>query len=161
MLDTIASNPGFSRPDFIYSPIFLQGCEIKSGRGRPGFEASSILSVLIDVTYLQNPVMLQCLLRCHSLGGVPVQTFPDEVQKLHVVGLDSRRQVSGVWPTLPSLGVGNATGIPLRVCACVCVCVCGCGWGREGDYQAYGCREVPNMNTYRFEPLKCDRHNTS
>ena len=27
-----------TRPDFI--PIFLQGCEIKSGRVRPGFEAS-------------------------------------------------------------------------------------------------------------------------
>ena len=44
----LASNPGIPRPDFIsqpwrkigYSSIFLQGCEIKSGRGRPGFEAT-------------------------------------------------------------------------------------------------------------------------
>ena len=41
----VASNPGLPRPDFILHPwrkigeFFLLGCEIKSGRGRPGFEA--------------------------------------------------------------------------------------------------------------------------
>ena len=35
----VASNPGLPRPDFISQPIFLHGCEIKSGRGRPEFEA--------------------------------------------------------------------------------------------------------------------------
>ena len=33
----LASNPGLTRPDFISQ---LQGCEIKSGRVRPGFEAT-------------------------------------------------------------------------------------------------------------------------
>ena len=39
----IALNPGLPRPDFILQPwiFFLQGCEIKSERGRPGFEAKS------------------------------------------------------------------------------------------------------------------------
>ena len=41
----IASNPGLPRADFISQPWrkigeFLHGCEIKSGRGRPGFEAT-------------------------------------------------------------------------------------------------------------------------
>ena len=35
----LASNPGL--PDFISQPIFLHGCEIKSGRERPGFEATT------------------------------------------------------------------------------------------------------------------------
>ena len=38
----VASNPGFPHPDFI--TIFLQGCEIKSGRGRPWLEASNLVS---------------------------------------------------------------------------------------------------------------------
>ena len=33
--------PRLPRPDF--TPIFLQGCEIKSGRGRPGFKARARL----------------------------------------------------------------------------------------------------------------------
>ena len=43
----LASNPGLPRPDFISQPwrkigeIFLQGCEIKSVRGRSGFEDTS------------------------------------------------------------------------------------------------------------------------
>ena len=45
----VASNPGLPRPDFISQPrqksfcfVFLHGCEIKSGQGRSGFEATSI-----------------------------------------------------------------------------------------------------------------------
>ena len=35
---TLASNPGLTHPDFISHP---QGCEIKTGCLRPGFEASN------------------------------------------------------------------------------------------------------------------------
>ena len=48
------SNPGPPRPDFISCSrgekslfVFLQGCEIKSGRGRPGFEAI-LLALLLQ-----------------------------------------------------------------------------------------------------------------
>ena len=45
----VASSPGLPRSDFISQPwrkirsrIFLQGCEIKSARGRPGNEARGL-----------------------------------------------------------------------------------------------------------------------
>ena len=43
IMNRLASNPGLPHPDFISQPpqFFLQGCEIKSGRGRPGFEANN------------------------------------------------------------------------------------------------------------------------
>ncbi len=41
--ESLASNPGLTRPDFISQQIFLQGGEIKSGRVRPGFEANESL----------------------------------------------------------------------------------------------------------------------
>ena len=45
---TLASNPGLPHTDFISqlwrkTDFFLQGCKIKSGRGRPGFEARGSL----------------------------------------------------------------------------------------------------------------------
>ena len=38
-------HPGLPRPDFMgsnYYPIFLHGCETKSGRGRPGYEVTEM-----------------------------------------------------------------------------------------------------------------------
>ena len=60
-----ASNPGLPRPDNISqpwrkNPIFLQGCKIKSGRGRPGFEANHSSLYLTS-----KPTPLLCLIaRC-------------------------------------------------------------------------------------------------
>ena len=60
-LEPRPSSPRFYLAD---SPIFLQGCEIKSGRGRPGFEAgggaadSGVAGVLPGVALTASPVSL-------------------------------------------------------------------------------------------------------
>ena len=59
---TIASNPGLPRPDFISQPwrkIKIHGCEIKSGRGRPGLEARPVMPIL------KHKLNVICHTRCY------------------------------------------------------------------------------------------------
>ena len=42
--DVIGGTYHVCNPSRPYLPIFLQGCEIKSGRVRPGFEANMVVT---------------------------------------------------------------------------------------------------------------------
>ena len=48
LTNAIASNSGLPHPDFILQPGRKIGCEIKSGRGRPRFEATLMLASCKD-----------------------------------------------------------------------------------------------------------------
>ena len=58
----VASNPGLPHTDF-----FLQGCEIESGWGRPGFEAIYVSRPILRFGWGRSSLIPRSILR-HLMG---------------------------------------------------------------------------------------------